>query len=83
MPTYKFRNTETQEIFEVVMKIADFDQYKLDNPTHERYYDGQAPSMGDSVRLGLRKPDSGFKEVLHKIHERAPGSQIKTNSSNW
>jgi hypothetical protein len=27
-----------------------------------------APAMGDSVRLGIRKPDQGFNEVLSKIH---------------
>jgi hypothetical protein len=24
--------------------------------------------MGDSVRLGIKKPDQGFNEVLSKIH---------------
>ena len=37
MPTYVFQNTETGEIFEKVMKMSELDQYKLDNPTHERY----------------------------------------------
>jgi hypothetical protein len=79
MPTYTFRNTETGEIFDRQMKIAELDQYKIDNPTHERYYEGQSPSIGDPVRLGLRKHDNGFKEVLQKIHERAPGSKLNNN----
>ena len=33
--------------------------------------------IGDAVRLGIRRPDDGFREVLHKIHERMPGSKIK------
>ena len=81
MPTYLFKDTATDEVFEKVMKIAELDDYLAANPTHQRHYDGRAPAMGDSVRLGLRKVDNGFKEVLQKIHERAPGSQIKSNST--
>lgn len=40
-----------------------------------------APAIGDSVKLGLIKPDSGFKEVLQKIHEKTPGSKLKSNSN--
>jgi putative FmdB family regulatory protein len=40
-----------------------------------------APSIGDAVRLRIRRPDNGFKEVLHKIHEKSPRSRIKDNST--
>ena len=40
-----------------------------------------APAIGDAVRLRIRRPDGGFKEVLQKIHEKTPGSTIKNNSS--
>jgi hypothetical protein len=40
-----------------------------------------APTIGDAVRLGIRRPDNGFREVLQKIHEKTPGSRIKDNSS--
>ena len=40
-----------------------------------------APGLADPVRLGLQKPDSGFREVLHKIHEKMPGSRLKDNST--
>jgi putative FmdB family regulatory protein len=39
-----------------------------------------APGLVDPVRIGLRKPDSGFKEVLQKIHEKTPGSRLKDSS---
>jgi putative FmdB family regulatory protein len=39
-----------------------------------------APSIGDSVRLGIRRPDGGFKEVLQKIHQNVPGSNLNTDS---
>ena len=34
---------------------------------HENLITG-APALGDSVRLGVTKPDGGFNEVLSKIH---------------
>ena len=81
MPTYVFKNTETEEIFEVVMKMSEVDQYKLDNPTHERHYQGYAPPIGDPVRLGVHKKDSGFKEVLQKIKEKTTYADFDKTSS--
>jgi hypothetical protein len=31
----------------------------------------------DPVRVGVRKRDTGFKNVLQQIHERTPGSDLK------
>lgn len=72
MPVYTFINKSTNEVFDVVLKIAELDQYKVDNPQFERHFD-TAPMLGDPVRLGLRKPDAGFKEVLQKIADKTPG----------
>lgn len=81
MPTYLFKDSATGDVFEKVMKISELDEYKKANPTHERYYDGVAPGMADPVRVGARKMDTGFKEVLQKIHEKTPGSQLNRISS--
>lgn len=75
MPTYDFRNTETGEVFEKIMKIAEKEQYLIDNPQLEQAL-LTAPAMGDSVRLGIRKSDNGFKEVLQKIHNNTAGSVL-------
>jgi len=66
MPTYTFRNTETDEVFDKLMSCKDREQYLADNPQLEPIIGG-APAMGDSVRLGIRRTDDGFKEVLSKI----------------
>jgi len=81
MPTYLMKNTETGEIFEINCRMSEYDQYKLDNPTHERHYDGYAPSVGDPVRLGVRKMDTGFKEVLQKIKEKTTYADFDKTSS--
>jgi hypothetical protein len=81
MPTYLMKNTETNEVFEKTMKIAEYEQYLKDNPTHIRHYDGIdsiAAFTGDHVVV---KKDTGFKEVLQKIHEKTPGSQLNRIST--
>jgi len=34
----------------------------------------------DPVRLGVRKIDGGFREVLSKINEKTAGSRLKDTS---
>lgn len=76
MPAYTFKDKTTGEIVDFVMKISELDQFKLDNPNLERCFTSDsAPAIGDPVRLGLRKPDAGFKEVLQKIADRTPGGK--------
>lgn len=40
-----------------------------------------APARGDSVRLGIRTIDNGFREVLSKIGEKVPKSNMKNKLS--
>jgi len=77
MPTYDFRHKETGEIIEKVMKISERDDFLRDNPQYESVILG-APSIGDPVRLGVRKPDSGFREVLQKAKAAHPLGNINT-----
>jgi hypothetical protein len=79
MPTYKFRNVETGEVIEEFMSISKLDAFRAENPYLETII--QAPMICDPVRVGARKLDTGFKEVLQKIHERTPGSQLNQTSS--
>jgi hypothetical protein len=81
MPNYLFRNTVSGDIFQKTMKMSELDTYMIENPSHVRYYDGVAPAMGDPVRLGVRKMDTGFKEVLQRVHELTPGSTLNASSS--
>jgi len=76
MPTYTFRNTETEEIYDKIMSWNSREEYLKENPNLEIIIG--APAMGDVVRLGIRKPDQGFNEVLSKIH----AANYKSNLSN-
>ena len=80
MPTYEFRNKETGEVTEVFMKMSAKEQYLIDNPHLEQTMT-QAPGVCDPTRIGVAKKDTGFKEVLQKIHSRAVGSVLNKTSS--
>jgi hypothetical protein len=76
MPTYNFRDLNTKEEFQKFMSISAREEFLKENPHIETIVNG-APMLMDPVRAGVRRIDSGFKEVLQKIHERAPGSDLK------
>jgi hypothetical protein len=76
MPVYCFKDTSTDEVFEVSMSVKDLDLYKEQHPHHERYFDSaSAPSLVSGVSV-VGKVDDGFKEVLSKISEAHPGSEV-------
>jgi hypothetical protein len=80
MPTYVFRNKETGEQFEKIMKMSELDPFRESNPQLETVI--QAVAFGDPTKLSsTRKFDTGFKEVLQRIHEKTPGSQLEKLSS--
>jgi hypothetical protein len=74
MPTYTFLNTDTQEKFDIFLSMNQLDEYKKENPNLESVIG--APAIGDSVRLGVRTIDNGFREVLSKIHNSQPKSNL-------
>lgn len=78
MPTYSFFNKETGEEFDVFMSISELDSYKLNN-THLEQTITSAPALADPTRLGIRKPDSGFRDVLKRI-KKASGRSNKINT---
>lgn len=80
MPTYDFRNKETGEITEHTMRIADLDTFKETHPHLEQTYTKAPAFTGDHISA-VKKYDSGFKEVLQRVHEKTPGSQLNKSSS--
>lgn len=80
MPTYSFRNKETGEIFDQIMRIADREGFLKENQHLETVITDAPAFVGDHI-TAVRKYDSGFKEVLKNIHERTPGSQLNKTSS--
>lgn len=80
MPTYSFRNKQTGEIFDQVMRIAEREEFLTQNPHLETIITGAPAFTGDHISV-VKKHDTGFKEVLQRIHEKTPGSQLNKSSS--
>lgn len=70
MPLYEFIDNNTQEVFTKMMSIASMEQYLAEN-THIQIHYSAPPAIGDSVRLGLKKPDANFRDMLKHISKRA------------
>lgn len=66
MPIYSVMNKDTEEVFEVNMKFTEFEQYLKDNTNLTQVFT-KFPALGDPVRLGKRKPDDGFRDVLKTV----------------
>ena len=79
MPTYQFRNKSTGEVFDKLMSWNDRQVYLEENPDLEVIMG--SPAMGDSVRLGIRRPDDGFREVLSKISSANYKSNLSSKLS--
>lgn len=66
MPSYTLLNKDTGEYIDVVMSINEKEEYLKTN-TNMTQVIVKAPSIGDSIRLGLRKPDDAFRDRLKEI----------------
>lgn len=78
MPTYNFRNKETGEEFEVLMRISELDQYKIDNPNMEQFLKAP-PKLVSMVGSLHSRTSDGFKDVLNKIKDGSgKNNTIKT-----
>lgn len=79
MPTYRFRDKDTGQEFDKFMSISAREDYLKSNPNYEQVL--QSAMLGDSVRLGVRTVDGGFKEVLSRINSANPRSNLKDKLS--
>lgn len=80
MPTYSFFNSETGEEFESFMRISERDEYLKSNPHIQPVVTAPAIVSGVSTSTQNRVPD-GFKEVLSKVAEAHPGSDLAQKHS--
>lgn len=83
MPTYEYRCKTCDHRFNLMVRIPLMDA-AISEPCPscnafqvERLFPTLAPSIGDAVRLGIRRPDEGFKDVLRKINDANPHSTIR------
>ncbi len=72
MPTYKFKNTDTEEEFQEFMSMKERETFLSDNPHIEPMLT-TAALVGDHV---VKKMDGGMKEVFSRISESHPNSPL-------
>jgi hypothetical protein len=77
MPNYTFYNKKLKEEFIEHMSMSELDNFLLINPHLEQVV--TAPAIADPTRLGLRKPDSGFRDVLKRV-KKASGRRNTINT---
>lgn len=82
MPTYDFRNNDTQEEFTKLMSIAAKADYLAANPHISQIITGFL-GIGDPVRLGLKKPDSEFRDVLKNIKSNSRSIKNKNTINDF
>ena len=72
MPTYTLEDTETGEQHEVFMSFGEMQEYKK---IHNLKQVIQAVNIVSGARVSTGKL-GGFKEVLQKVGEAHPGSEV-------
>ena len=65
LPLYSIRDNETLEEFEINVKYSELALYLQNNPTKQQIFN-KFPATGDSVRLGIKRVDENFRDVLKK-----------------
>ena len=67
MPTYCFRNNETGEVHEEIIKMDDREKYLKDHPELTQVLEMPQIVSGTD---GLRKPDDSFRDILRNIDKK-------------
>ncbi len=74
MPIYSFENIKTGEEYTEQLKMAELDNYLLNNKNIRQVF--TTLNIVGGVAGLTHKPDSGFKDVVQKIAEKHPGSPL-------
>lgn len=70
---------ETGNVWTDTMTMHELEQFLKNNEGKIEQVFLSPPQIGDPIRLGLRKPDSGFRDVLKTIKSHHPrGGGINT-----
>ena len=77
MPTYSFRNIETDEITDVFMRMSAREDYLKEHPELEQTITAAAP-LGDPMTLGRVQAPDDFKYLLRKIKKENKHSTIQS-----
>lgn len=74
MGIYNFRDNNTGEEWTDEMSMDSKDKFLAKHPHIEQLI--SRLNIGDSTRLGIRKPDEGFRDILRNINANVPGAKV-------
>ena len=66
MPNYSIKDTNTDDIFEVSLKYSELESYLANNPHFKQVF-VKFPATADPTRVGVKRPDDGFRDVLKEV----------------
>jgi len=80
MPIYTFKNKRSGKTKEYTIKLSEYDKFKEDHPNLERVFDHtvfntRAKGFGSITDQAVKK-NAGWGEVLSKIGEQNPHSEV-------
>jgi putative FmdB family regulatory protein len=87
MPTFDYHCGSCDYTWDEVRKISDrkTPESEACPNCHSIGYVAQTisapPSLGDPVRLGFTRPNSGMREALQRVQEKSPNATTKNNST--
>ena len=77
MPTYSFYNTKNKKYIDISMPMSELDTY-TENNKHLNHIPSMT-AIADPSRLGICKPDAGFRDVLKRVKKASGrGNTINT-----
>jgi hypothetical protein len=82
VPVYTFKDINSGEEFTTMMSMNEREEFVANNP-HMQQVIHSAPAIGDSIRLGLKKPDSGFRDRLKEIKKAHSRGLTRSNINTF
>jgi putative FmdB family regulatory protein len=87
MPFYDYKCSGCGHAFEEMLRMADIEKpVKKKCPSCGKKKIELvvgAPAVCDSVRIGVRKPDNGWKEVMAKVKQAHPRHNMRSSKQDW
>lgn len=88
MPNYEYKCDKCEHYFEKILSIPNMKQPEEEpcpncGEVQVKKVIFSAPALGDPVRLGIRRPDGGFKEVMQKIESNNRGNTLSNSSFDF
>ena len=72
MPQYEFKNKDTGEVMEVVLRLSEYDQWKNDNPSWERHHSSRStPKLISGTKSAMTMAGKDWEGHLKNIKKNA------------